>query len=101
MQCGVALWRAKNCDKSDFYQPPIVFNLTRAGYDKIDYVALESVKDGIFMSGKYESGMVIYNCPHLVVFANLPPHRDQLSEDRWKIYQIVNGELTQDRDWET
>lgn len=54
----------------------------------VSYSALESVKDGIFFSGKYESEMVIFNIPHVFVLANFEPEYSRLSEDRWNIINI-------------
>jgi len=53
--------------------------------EHISYKALEEIKDGLFFSGKYESGMVVMNNPHVFVFANEPPDVTMLSFDRWKI----------------
>ena len=61
----------------------IMFNVARGG--SISYPAIEVLKDGLFFSGKYESGMVKMNPPHVVVFANYPPDTDKLTEDRWRI----------------
>lgn len=65
----------------------ILINIPRS-VEHISYTAIEEVKDGCFFSGKYESGMVIYNCPHVFVFANSPPDTNKLSKDRWHIYRI-------------
>lgn len=55
------------------------------------YQGLEEIKDGIFFSGKYESSMVLYDSPHVMVFANWPPDESRLSADRWKIVEITQG----------
>lgn len=65
-----------------------VFHYTRAVENYVSYEALEAIKDGIFFSTKYESGMVVFDSPHVVVFANFPPDRTQLSADRWRITNI-------------
>jgi hypothetical protein len=49
---------------------------------------MENVKDGLFFSTKYESGMVRYNPPHVIVFANVPPDVTKMSADRWVIKEI-------------
>lgn len=66
----------------------VIFGVPRTAEDYMSYAALEEVKDGIFFSGKYESGMVIYNSPHVIVFANFAPDRKKLSEDRWVVVNI-------------
>lgn len=56
--------------------------------EHVGYDGLEEVKDGCFFSSKYESGMVVMNNPHVIVFANFPPEEDRMSADRWKIKKI-------------
>lgn len=67
-----------------------IFNLTRTIEDYVSYAALEEVKDGIFFSTKYESGMVLFDVPHIYVFANFPPDVNKMSKDRWNIVEINN-----------
>lgn len=55
----------------------------------LSYTGLEEVKDMLFYSGKYEGGMVDGNPPHLIVFSNRLPELNKMSEDRWKIYNIL------------
>jgi len=43
---------------------------------------LEEIKNGCFASGKYEGGMVVYNCPHVLVFSNQRPPVGTYSSDR-------------------
>lgn len=33
--------------------------------EHISYTGIEEVKDGAFFSGKYESGMIVMNYPHI------------------------------------
>jgi len=49
---------------------------------------LESIKNGLFFSGKYESTQVVMNSPHLIIFANEPPDKSKMSADRWHIVRI-------------
>lgn len=63
----------------------IVFNIPRNQGNKVSYTSIEGIKDGMFNSTKYKSCMVVYNCPHVIIFANSPPDLSMLSEDRWKI----------------
>ncbi len=72
-----------------------VYDLERSMEQFVSYASIEKIKNGCFMSGKYEGGMVNRNCPHLVVFANFPPEKEKLSLDRWKIYKIENLELVE------
>lgn len=73
--------------------PPkiVIFDFTRSQEDFISYQSIEEVKNGIFFNTKYESEMVIYDSPHVICFANFPPHKDRLSEDRWNIINISDS----------
>lgn len=66
-----------------------IFDFVRSCESHISYDAIESVKNGIFFSGKYESTMVTFNTPHVFVFANFKPDLDKLSRDRWVIQSIT------------
>lgn len=81
----------KNCivehmKKGNDYPEIILVNLVRG--EAISYKGLESVKDGIFYSGKYEGGMCVGNPPHVFVFSNTEPNLAMLSEDRWVVNEI-------------
>lgn len=65
-----------------------IFDLCRTQEQRVSYQALEEVKNGIFFSGKYESGMVVFNIPHVIVFSNFRPDLSALSDDRWDVHTI-------------
>lgn len=65
-----------------------VFGFTRSKEEYVSYEAIEAVKDGIFTSTKYESTMVVFNSPHVFIFANFKPDKNALSKDRWSIKRI-------------
>jgi len=72
------------------YPEIVLFGLPRA-YESLNCTILEEVKDGIFFSSKYESGMVMFNSPHVVVFANRPPESlGDLTPDRWEIKNVAD-----------
>lgn len=67
----------------------VVFNIPRACRGKVSYRSLEAIKDGMVCNTKYETGVKIFNSPHIICFANfLPDDEEQLSQDRWKITNI-------------
>ena len=56
--------------------------------------ALESIKNGLFFDGKYESAMTHSILkPHVIILSNKAPKPSFFSEDRWKIFQIKNEKL--------
>jgi hypothetical protein len=66
----------------------VIFGIPRTAQDYVSYAALEEIKDGICFSGKYESEMLMFNPPHIVVLANFPPDQSKLSMDRWEIKDL-------------
>lgn len=54
----------------------------------ISYKTLEEIKNGIICNTKYETGTMLINPPHIIVFANFYPDREQFSDDRWCIYNV-------------
>lgn len=66
----------------------VLFNFCRTQEGYISYEAIEAIKDGIFFSSKYESGMVIYNTPHVICMSNWDPDESKLSQDRWNIINL-------------
>ncbi len=66
----------------------VIFDVPRTNNGHVSYQAIEAVKNGMFCSGKYESKMVRFNSPHVLVFANQEPEREKLSADRWIINEL-------------
>lgn len=67
----------------------LIFDIPRACENNISYKSIESIKNGCIFSPKYESGMVRFNRPHIVVFSNFHPDLSSLSEDRWIIEELT------------
>lgn len=65
-----------------------MFTFPRTVENYVSYAALEDMKDGFFFSGKYESGMVHINPPHVICFANFEPKKKGISNHKWKIIEI-------------
>lgn len=70
------------------YEPVVFFDLARMKQDIVQYDVMEAFKNGQFYSSKYESKLVRFNVPHVVVFANFYPATNMLSSDRWDIRVI-------------
>lgn len=69
--------------------PPIViFDIPRCNEGHVSYQAIENLKNGYFFSGKYESGMIRFNRPHILCFSNEKPEEGLLSKDRWIIKKL-------------
>jgi len=72
----------------------IVFvDIPRDNENNCSYKSLEEIKNGIICNTKYETGMKIINSPHIVVFSNFPPQYHKFSEDRWKVFEIIDNKL--------
>lgn len=71
----------------------VMFILPRDVDGRFNYTALESVKDGLMFSGKYESTTKCFDSPGIIVLANWGPKVKKLSYDRWEIYGPINNKL--------
>lgn len=63
-------------------------NVTRTLNEFMSYSFLESVKDGMVFSPKYESGMKVIPPCHVVVTMNQMPDMSALSRDRYNVIEI-------------
>ena len=72
-----------------------LFNEPRAMNIEVrNYGVLESIKDGIAVSAKYNSDVLHFKTPNVViVFSNVLPSVTQLSRDRWSVLYITKGGL--------
>jgi len=57
------------------------------------YEIITHIKDGLLPYSKCQSGVYMFNSPHLIVFAENLPKIHLLSLDRWRIFNIVNDNL--------
>lgn len=73
-------------------KPAYMFDLSRTKPASVSmseiYQALEDVKNGHFVSSKYESEIVIMQTPNIVVFSNSLPDFKALSADKWDVREI-------------
>lgn len=74
--------------------PAYIFDLSRTKGGKTSmsdiYQALESVKNGYFINSKYETSVVCFEIPHVIVFSNHLPDVTALSMDRWDIRPVAS-----------
>lgn len=75
-------------ESNGYYPNLILFDFVRSNEEKLSYEAIEAVKNGIFFVGKYESKQVVFDNPHVIIFANFKPELHKLSLDRWHIRNI-------------
>ena len=66
----------------------IMFDIPRCSSGHISYSSIESIKNGLVCNTKYETGFKVFNAPHVIVFANMYPDTDMLSDDRWVITKL-------------
>lgn len=65
----------------------VIFDFCRSQSDHINYEVIESIKNGIMMSTKYESEMKIFSEePKMIVMMNCWPDVAKLSKDRYTYY---------------
>ena len=80
----------KKADISYAYdlQRTVVFDLCRQTEEFVNYGTIESFKNGIIFSPKYESKNKMFEPARVIVFSNWAPDRRQLSEDRWNVIDL-------------
>lgn len=82
---------------AEFESNIYIYPLSRTMEDFVSYDSLESIKDGFYMCGKFESKPICRPNPHVIIFANFRPDKSKMSKDRWNIWninrRILNSEL--------
>lgn len=81
------------CIESGSLPKLVLVDVPRVTLDYVSYNAIECLKNGMLYSGKYEGGICIFPQPTVCCFANEPPKREKLSEDRWRVYRIKDDKL--------
>ena len=82
---------AKKADMAYALRPEIrvlFVNITRQQVEYMNYSFLESVKDGLVFSNKYESGLKQLGKCHVVILMNQYPDMTLLSSDRYHITEL-------------
>ena len=89
MKYAIARWQ----EITSQYPTIIIVDVCRSE-TFVDFAGIESIKNGLFFSGKYESSMLCsYRLANIVIFSNFPPQKDLLSADRWKIGEVVDQKI--------
>ncbi len=87
-----AFYAVKSCVDKGKDPHIVIFDIPRAQGDKVSYVAIEGIKNGLIFNAKYESGMCCFNIPHIILMANCPPNYEKLSMDRWVVKDLDQEE---------
>lgn len=72
----------------------VVFDLSRQKEGFMNYSIIEDFKNGRLFSSKYESNVMRFDPPKVVIFANWYPQFKELSQDRWDMF--IMGEVRSD-----
>lgn len=80
-------------DKHGTFPELIILDIPRSCADYVSYTGIEEIKNGCFFSNKYESSMVVGNCPAMLCFSNSMPDTSKMSEDRWTIIEIIDRDF--------
>lgn len=67
----------------------LIIDVPRNNGNNISYSAVECILNGMITNTKFETGVKVFNAPHVVVFSNYEPDTEKLSEDRWSIKKII------------
>lgn len=65
-----------------------IIDVPRNQGNKVSYSAIECILNGMITNTKFETGVKVFNPPHVVVFCNFEPQFEKLSEDRWILHTI-------------
>lgn len=79
---------AKTADIAQAYegQSIVFFDLSRTVEGKVNYGAIEDLKNGMLFAAKYKSKAKIYvRPPKVMILANFEPEKSAMSADRWRI----------------
>ncbi len=68
------------------------FDISRAAAEHSDhlYSMAEKLKNGFYLSTKYESVMKVFRPPHVLFFSNFHPDENKWSRDRVQLWDLDN-----------
>lgn len=75
----------------------VIFDFSRSQQEFINYEVIEQLKNGKVFSSKYQSSSKKYAPPFVIIFSNFLPDILRLSADKWKIYEIIDKPVSQDK----
>lgn len=72
----------------------VIIDLARTYADNLEhiYTIIENIKNGQYLSTKYETQQRVFEVPHIIVLANFKPDIKKLSLDRWNIIDTIDYE---------
>lgn len=80
--------------KNETVPPIVVFDIPRCNQGHISYNAIEQIKNGCIFNTKFETGMLRFDTPHVIVFSNEEPEYEKLSTDRWNVVELKHPDTT-------
>lgn len=90
-----------NALDSGWSQHGIILDLPRMAENSEGlYTCLESMVDGCFTITKYAGKTIVFNIPHIIVFANFLPILKYMSTDRWKIKKLSKINIIDNDDYD-
>ena len=73
-------------------QDLVIIDLARTYADNLEhiYTIIENLKNGQYLSTKYETKQKLFEIPYIIVMANFKPDKNKLSKDRWDIIDTLD-----------
>lgn len=59
------------------------------------FAGIETLKGGYAFDDRYKFREEWFDAPNIWIFTNTEPDRNLLSPDRWKIWEVINGNLVE------
>lgn len=72
----------------------LCIDIPRNNQNHISYSAIECILNGMIFNTKFETGVKVFNPPHIIVFSNCLPDIGAMSYDRWKIISLGENHQT-------
>ena len=80
---GILLSNVKNAAAYQWNGERVcIWDFPRSMAEVVNYGLIETVKNGVVVNEKYESGVKVFEKPHVFIFANFEPDKAKFSKDR-------------------